>query len=203
MAATFPPPADADPGPPPPVGEGVPPPDAPELMSDVSRRFVAHWGEMGARWGVNRTVAQVHALLFLAGRPMHAEEIAQHLRVARSNVSTSLRELLNLKLVALVHLLGERRDHFSTSTDVWTLFRTVVRERKAREFDPTLAVLEACLADPALADEPPERVQRIRETLQLMQALGAWGDEMLRLSPETLTTILRLGARIQTLLRHG
>src|SRR5687767_12717507 len=100
----------------------------------VSRRFILHWGEMGSRWGVNRTVAQIHALLFLAGRPMHAEEIAEALAIARSNVSNSIRELMNLKLVQVVHRMGERRDHFETFGDPWSLCRTIVRERKRREF---------------------------------------------------------------------
>ena len=104
-----------------------------------------HWGEMGSRWGVNRTVAQIHALLYLAGRPLHAEEIAATLRVARSNVSTSLRELLHWNLVRVVHRMGDRRDHFETARDPWDLLRTIVRERKAREFDPTIGVLRECV----------------------------------------------------------
>src|SRR5262245_8101977 len=107
----------------------------------VGRRFVLHWGEMGARWGVSRTVSQIHALLFLLGRPMHAEEIAELLQVARSNVSNSLRELQNWSLVRLVHLAGDRRDHYETAKDPWELLRIIVRARKAREFEPTIAVL--------------------------------------------------------------
>ena len=123
-------------------------------LSPISRRFVLHWGEMGSRWGVNRTVAQVHALLFLAGRPMDAETIASILKVARSNVSNSLRELMNFKLVRVSHLVGERRDHFETSRDVWELFRTVVRERKAREFDPTVSLLQELTSDHQARGEP-------------------------------------------------
>ena len=134
---------------------------AADPLSPIQRRFVLHWGEMGSRWGVNRTVAQVHALLFLAPAPLHAERIADVLQVARSNVSTSLKELQGLNLVRVVHLLGDRRDHFETSQDVWELMRTVVRERKSREFDPTIGVLADCLADPALAAEPPEVRRRI------------------------------------------
>ncbi|HEU0305482.1 MAG TPA: MarR family transcriptional regulator [Lysobacter sp.] len=170
-------------------------------LSPISRRFVLHWGEMGSRWGVNRTVAQIHALLFLSGRPMHAEEIADILVVARSNVSTSLRELVNLNLVRMAHLLGDRRDHFETSKDVWELFRTVVRERKAREFDPTIGVLKECVADPSFAREPADARTRIKETLALMSALSAWGEEMLRLEPATLMKVMKLGSRIQKLLR--
>ena len=172
-------------------------------LSPISRRFVLHWGEMGSRWGVNRTVAQIHALLFLAGRPMHAEEIAEILVVARSNVSTSLRELTNLNLVKVVHLLGDRRDHFETGKDVWELFRTVVRERKAREFDPTVGMLKDCVADPAFAGEPADTRARIKETLTLMSALSAWGDEMLRLEPATLMKLMKLGSKIQKLLREN
>lgn len=177
-------------------------PPSNDPLSPLSRRFVLHWGEMGSRWGVNRTVAQIHALLFLAGRPMHAEEIAAVLGVARSNVSTSLRELANLNLTKVVHLLGDRRDHFETSQDVWTLFRTVVRERKVREFDPTVAMLRELAADPALALEPPGARARIRETLGLMDALSAWTDEMLRLEPATLMKLMKLGGRVQKLLRR-
>ena len=173
----------------------------PDPLSPLSRRFVLHWGEMGARWGVNRTVAQIHALLFLAGRPMPADEIAETLMVARSNVSNSLRELGNLNLVKVVHLLGDRRDHFETLQDVWELFRTVVRERKAREFDPTVEMLRELSVDPQLSEEPPDVRARIRETLALMNALSAWGEEMLRLEPATLMKVMKLGGRIQKLLR--
>lgn len=173
----------------------------PDPLSPLSRRFVLHWGEMGARWGVNRTVAQIHALLFLSGRPMPADEIAETLMVARSNVSNSLRELGNLNLVKVVHLLGDRRDHFETLSDVWELFRTVVRERKAREFDPTVEMLRELAVDPEFSAEPADVRTRIRDTLALMNALSAWGEEMLRLEPATLMKVMKLGGRIQKLLR--
>jgi len=169
-------------------------------LTPVTERFVLHWGEMGSRWGVNRTVAQIHALLFINGRPMHADEIVQALGVARSNVSTSLRELQNLNLVRIAHLMGDRRDHFETSSDVWELLRTVVRERKAREFEPTIEVLRECLAHPDIGRESAAARQRINETLVLMDTLSTWVDEMLRLPHETLMKILKLGAKIQKLL---
>ena len=176
---------------------------AADPLSPISRRFVLHWGEMGSRWGVNRTVAQVHALLFLAGRPMDAESIASVLVVARSNVSNSLRELMNLKLVRVSHLVGERRDHFETSRDVWELFRTVVRERKAREFDPTVAMLRELSSDPGFAAEDADARKRIQDTLALMTSLSSWGEEMLRLEPATLMKVMKLGSRIQKLMREG
>src|SRR6267378_8135582 len=115
-------------------------------LNPVQHKFVLHWGEMGTRWGINRTVAQIHALLFLSPRPVHAEEIAQTLNVARSNVSTSLKELQSWGIVKLVHVLGDKRDHFESMKDVWEMFRLVLDERKRREINPTLAMLRGCIA---------------------------------------------------------
>lgn len=172
-------------------------------LSPTLSRFVLHWGEMGTRWGVNRTVAQIHALLYITGRPMHAEEIVDTLGVARSNVSTSIRELQGWKLVRLVHLSGDRRDHFEASTQVWELLRTIVRERQRREIAPTIEVLHELLADPAIARDPADAKLRMRETLELLETLTAWSDEMLKLDTATLTKVLKLGARIQKLLGRG
>ena len=169
-------------------------------LSPTLSRFVLHRGEMGARWGVNRTVSQIHALLYITGRPMHAEEIADTLDVARSNVSNSIRELHSWNLVKLVHLAGDRRDHFETSTQVWELLRVIVRERQRREIAPTVEVLQSLLADPAIGREPAEAKMRMRETLELLQTLTVWSDEMLKLDTQTLTKVLKLGARIKKLL---
>jgi len=169
-------------------------------LSPTMSRFVLHWGEMGARWGVNRTVSQIHALLYIQGRPMHAEEITETLGVARSNVSNSLRELQGWNLVKLVHLAGDRRDHFETSTQVWELVRTIVRERQKREIAPTIEVLRELLADPAISREPAAAKLRMQETLELLETLTAWSDEMLRLDSDTLAQVLKLGARIKRLL---
>src|SRR5262245_47623477 len=124
-------------------------------LTAVQQKFVVHWGEMGARWGINRTVAQVHALLFLSSRAMHAEEIAATLGVARSNVSNSLRELQGWRIVRVVHILGDRRDHFESLKDVWEMFRIIVEERTKREAEPTLAMLRQAVAEakgPGAAD---------------------------------------------------
>lgn len=172
-------------------------------LNPVAKRFVLHWGEMGSRWGVNRTVSQIHALLYLTGRPMHAEEITETLGVARSNVSTSLKELQNWGLINVVHVLGDRRDHFQTVTDIWELFRTIVRERKEREFDPTIEVLRECVASPNFAREDKDTQQRLRATLEFMETLGGWADEMLRLSPEALMKIMKLGTKFRKLLGRG
>lgn len=170
-------------------------------LKPVSERFVLHWGEMGSKWGVNRTVSQIHALLYLAGRPLPADEIVETLGVARSNVSNSLKELQSWKLIKVVHVMGDRRDHFETSTDVWELFRVIVQERKQREFDPTVQVLRECLASNDLNKEDKAVRQRIQDTLGLMEALSNWGDEMLRLESSTLMKLMKLGSKIKTLLR--
>jgi DNA-binding transcriptional regulator GbsR (MarR family) len=170
------------------------------VLNPVAQRFVLHWGEMGSKWGVNRTVSQIHALLYLAGKPMPADEIVETLGVARSNVSNSLKELQAWNLIHVVHVMGDRRDHFGTSTDVWELFRIVVRERKEREFDPTINVLRECLDSKDLSKEDAAAQQRIKETLQLMESLSTWGDQMLKLEPATLMKVMKLGAKIQNLL---
>src|SRR3954463_11949546 len=105
-------------------------------LTPITTRFILHWGEMGTRWGINRTVAQIHALLFVSPKPMHAEEIAQTLGVARSNVSTSLKELQSWGIVRVAHVMGDRRDHFESMKDVWEMFRVITDERKKRETDP-------------------------------------------------------------------
>jgi DNA-binding transcriptional regulator GbsR (MarR family) len=169
-------------------------------MSPITERFVLHWGEMGVRWGVNRTVSQIHALLFVNGVPLTAEDIAETLGVARSNVSNSLRELQNWNLVRITHILGDRRDFFETSTDPWVLMRVIVRERKLREFDPTVQMLSSTINDPEFAKEPPERQQRVRDTHALMHSLGSWVDDMLRLEPSVLTKLLKLGSKVQKFL---
>jgi DNA-binding transcriptional regulator GbsR (MarR family) len=167
----------------------------------ITERFVLHWGEMAARWGVNRTVAQIHALLYLSGRPLNAEDIAARLQVARSNVSTSLRELQNWDLVKVVHLLGDRRDHYETLQDPWDLLRVLVRERKEREFDPTLSFLQDCVAGPAFAKEDPGVQKRLKETLALMEALSVWTDQVLGMENSVLRKLVKLGSKMQSLLK--
>ena len=169
-------------------------------LSPLAERFVLHWGEMGARWGVNRTCAQIHALLYLHGRPFAADEIAERLGIARSNVSTSLRELQNWGLVRVVHRLDDRRDHYETAADPWELLRIVVRERRAREFDPTIAMLRALVAEPDFERQDPATQARLRETLHLMETVAQWSDDMLRLEPGMLMRLMRMGVRIQALL---
>src|SRR5574337_579869 len=150
--------------------------DTPKFtLTPVAQKFILHWGEMGTRWGINRTVAQVHALLFLSPKPLHAEEIAHTLAVARSNVSTSLRELQGWGIVRVVHVLGDRRDHFESVKDVWEIFRIVSEERKRREIDPTLRVLRQCVEELRGAADGEkytrERLESMLEFLTVMTGL--------------------------------
>src|SRR3954462_4094986 len=115
-------------------------------LTPTIEKFILHWGEMGTRWGINRTVAQVHALLYISPKPLHAEEIAETLGVARSNVSTSLKELQSWGIVRLAHVMGDRRDHFESMKDVWEMFRVIMDERKKRECDPTMHLLKELTA---------------------------------------------------------
>ncbi|CAG7856915.1 hypothetical protein MCAMS1_01578 [biofilm metagenome] len=170
------------------------------ILNPVAQRFILHWGEMGSKWGVNRTVAQIHALLYFVGKPMPADEITETLGVARSNVSNSIKELLNWNLIQVVHIMGDRRDHFTTSSDVWVLFKTVVQERKEREFDPTITVLRECLESPDLAKEEAAAQERIREALGFMEDISSWGEQMLKLEPNTLMKMMKLGSKIKDLL---
>src|SRR3982751_2606808 len=119
--------------------------DPKNKLSEVEQKFVLHWGEMGTRWGINRTVAQIHALLFISKRPLAADEIATTLGIARSNVSNSLRELQNWAIIRVVHIMGDRRDHFESIKDVFEMFRVISRERKKREIDPTIEMLRDCI----------------------------------------------------------
>lgn len=166
-------------------------------LSPTEQKFILHWGEMGTRWGVNRTVAQLHALLYLAGRPLPADDIVDALGVARSNVSTSLKELQSWKLVRITHVLGDRRDHFSALQDVWDIFRVIMEERKRREIDPTLSVLRDCTIegeqDHALDAAALERMQTV---LAFLEMLSATFEDYRHLSPQTLQRLLKMGGKV-------
>ena len=164
-------------------------------LTNTAREFILHWGEMGSRWGVNRTVAQIHALLYLSAEPLTAEDIAEALSVARSNVSTSLRELQNWQLVQATHQMGDRRDFFSTSHDAWQLFLTVLQQRVEREIEPTIAALGR-LATEAPGEKQPEVAARIARMHAFLQEIHGWYQQMAVLPPETLRRLVSLGAGV-------
>lgn len=168
-------------------------------LTPVMEKFVLHWGEMGSRWGVNRTVAQIHALLFLSETPLSADAIAEVLQVARSNVSTSLRELQSWGLVRISHVMGDRRDHFEAHRDVREIFRVVVEERKKREIDPTLTVLRSCVTE--AGKETPQAVRnRISDTLEFMELLSSVYVEVKQLPDAGFVAWLKTGLKARKLL---
>lgn len=170
-------------------------------LTPTMKHFVLHWGEMGSRWGVNRTIAQIHALLYLAEEPLTAETIADTLGVARSNVSTSLRELQSWGLVKVVHVLGDRRDHFESLHDVWDIFLVILEERKRRELDPTLTTLRAAILEGEDDHKTSSHVKkRIADTLEFLEQLTGWYDQMKRVDRGILVKLMKLGAKVQSFL---
>jgi DNA-binding transcriptional regulator GbsR (MarR family) len=178
--------------------------DANERLPPAIQRFVLHWGDMGGQWGVNRSVSQIHALLYLSERPLTAEEIADALGMARSNVSNSLKELLGWNLIRRVPIMSDRRDHFEAETDIWEVFTRIAAGRKEREIDPAIAALKACLADaerdPALH---PVAGRRLAEMLEFVETLDRWYAQMLAVPRSKLAALIRLGARIINFLPTG
>ena len=171
-------------------------------LSDAQKRFILHWGEMGTRWGINRTVAQIHALLFVWPDPLNAEQIAATLAVARSNVSNSLRELQGWNLVQVVHHMGDRRDYFRTFDDVWEMYRVVLDERKRREIDPTLSVLRACVAE-ARKQGDTHTHQRLKDMLGFIETMSHWYDQMRQLPPAAFSNMARAGSKLMKLFGGG
>ena len=161
-------------------------------LSEPMQQFILHWGEMGTRWGINRTVAQIYALLFISARPLHAEQIRATLAVARSTISTGLRELQGWGLIQVVHVLGDRRDHFEALKDVWETFRVVLDERKRREMDPTLKVLRATSeAIGARSADEVHAKEQIEAMLEFFEMLGRVYQQMQTLDSATLKRIGR------------
>lgn len=159
--------------------------------------FILHWGEMGSHWGVNRSVSQVHALLYLSDHPLHAEEICDILGLARSNVSTALKELQSYAIVRRTHVSGDRRDHFVAETDLWTMLMAITVERKKREIDPTIAHLNALSAQLEGRDDVPAHIrERIGRMHEFMGTLGHWYDDVRRLPKPTLVTLMKLGSKV-------
>ena len=166
-------------------------------MTPAVEKYVLHWGEMGTRWGTNRTVAQIQALLYLSPKPLRADEIVDLLSVARSNVSTSIRELQSYRLVSMTHVLGDRRDYFESLHDVWELFRVIIEQRKQREMDPTLTMLKSCVAEVDKEKETdPITKERIRNMLEFVNSTSAWYEEISGVPTSTLTKLMALGKRI-------
>jgi DNA-binding transcriptional regulator GbsR (MarR family) len=174
-------------------------------LTAAQEKLVLHWGEMGARWGISRTVAQIHALLYFSPKPMAADEITEVLQVARSHVSNSIKELQNWGVVGVVHVMGDRRDHFQALKDVWQTFEILLDERKRREIDPTIKVLRetaAIMAEQKTAGEADAYTQeRLGELLSFMENVDAWYGEVRRLPRAARVKLVTLGAKLSQFLR--
>jgi DNA-binding transcriptional regulator GbsR (MarR family) len=173
-------------------------------LPSVQQKFILHWGEMGTRWGVNRTVAQVHALLYISPTPLNADDIVETLDVARSNVSTSLKELQGWGIVRLVHVLGDKRDHFESLKDVWEMFRAVMDERKKREFDPTMRVLHECIVEAEKDKATDEYTEaRLRELYKFFETTTAWYAHVRQWPTATLLKFMKTGDKVLKALGLG
>lgn len=169
-----------------------------------AKAFILHWGEMGTQWGVNRSVAQIHALLYLSDRPLHAEQITDTLGLARSNISTALKELQGYAIVRRVHVEGDRRDHFVAETDLWEMLLRIAAERKRREIDPTIQLLRQLserLANDASA--PPQLRERVGRMHEFIATLGGWYDQVRVLPKPTLVALMKLGGKVARFLPGG
>lgn len=173
-----------------------------QTLPAAVERFILHWGDMGGQWGVNRSVAQIHALLFLSAKPMIAEDIADQLGLARSNVSTSIKELVGWKLVRRIPVMGDRRDHFEAESDMFEMVRRIAAGRKEREIDPAVTALMRCVAeaeDDTKLD--PVAAKRLSEMLEFLRTVDAWYADIMTVPTHKLMRLIRLGARVTKFLR--
>ncbi len=173
-------------------------------LSPIQQKFILHWGEMGTRWGINRTVAQIHALLFMSPRPLNADDLVETLGVARSNVSTSLKELQGWGIVKLVHVMGDQRDHFESMKNVWEMFRVVLDERKKREIDPTMRMLHECIVE-AEKDKTTDEYtgQQLRELHDFFATTTVWYVQIRKWPTAAMVKFMKLGDRVLKVLGLG
>ena len=169
-------------------------------LPPLTQRFVLHFGEMGSRWGINRTVGQIYALLYVSAKPLNADEVGESLGFSRSNVSMGLKELQSWNLVRLIHQPNDRREYFQAPEDVWAIFRTLAAERRKREIDPTLSMLrDALMEQPSVAEDihAQERMKQMHGFIELMTD---WLDDVQKMDSETLTSLMKMGSKVQKLL---
>ena len=169
-------------------------------LSPLVRSFVSHFGEMGSRWGINRTVGQIYALIYVSPRPVNADEIAEALEFSRSNVSMGLKELQAWRLVNLRHLPGERREYFDAPTDAWEIFRTLAEERRRREIEPTLSMLRNALLEQPTTEEDRIAQERMKSMHDLIELMTDWFEDVRRMDQKTLAQLMKMGSKVQRLL---
>ncbi len=171
-----------------------------QSLSPLVSSFVSHFGEMGSRWGINRTVGQIYALIFVSPAPMHADDIADKLEFSRSNVSMGLKELQGWRLVRLRHIAGDRREYFDAPSDAWEIFQTLAAERRRREIEPTLSMLRNALLETPTTAEDRIAQERMRGMHDLIELMTTWFDDVQRLDQKTLSQLMKMGAKVQRLL---
>ncbi len=169
-------------------------------LPPLTQRFVLHFGEMGSRWGINRTVGQIYALLYVSAKPLNADEIGEALAFSRSNVSMGLKELQSWNLVRLIHQPNDRREYFQAPEDVWAIFRTLAAERRKREIDPTLSMLRDALMDQPSVAEDIHAQERMKQMHSFIEMMTDWLDDVQKMDSETLASLMQLGAKVQKLL---
>ena len=172
-------------------------------LTPVQEKFILHWGKMGTQWGINRTVAQIHALLFISPKPLNAEEIAETLSVARSNVSTSISELQSWQIIRTVHVMGDRRDHYESIKDVWELFRVVFDERKRRENAPTHVMLRECVAEAEESKADSHTREKLAELLNFFETMSNWYTQIRQLPTAAAVKFVKLGDKVIKLIGLG
>ena len=172
-------------------------------VTPLKQRFILHLGEMGSRWGINRTVGQIYALLFVSDRPLNADDVVQALGLSRSNVSMGLKELQSWRLVRLQHLPDDRRVYFSAPEDIWEIFRVLIEERRKREIDPTLSMLRDALMEPPGSAEDEHAAERMQEMLEMIEMTTGWLDDVKDLSPNNVVRLMKLGGGVSRFLKPG
>ena len=172
-------------------------------VTPLKQRFILHLGEMGSRWGINRTVGQIYALLFVSDRPLNADDIVQALGLSRSNVSMGLKELQSWRLVIVQHLPDDRRVYFSAPEDTWEIFRILIEERRKREIDPTMSMLRDALMEPPNTVEDERAAERMQEMLEMIEMTTGWLDDIKDLSPNTVIRLMKLGGGVTRFLSTG
>ena len=171
-----------------------------ENLPTLNRQFVAHFGEMGSRWGINRTVGQIYALLFISAKPLNADDITEALEFSRSNVSMGLKELQSWRLVQLRHQPGDRREYFEAPADVWEIFRVLAEERRRREIEPTLSMLRMALLETPATDAERHAQAQMKDMHELIDRLMTWFDDVQKLAPETAMQLMGMGATVTKVL---
>jgi DNA-binding transcriptional regulator GbsR (MarR family) len=169
-------------------------------LPPLTQRFVLHFGEMGSRWGINRTVGQIYALLYVSAKPLNADEVGEALNFSRSNVSMGLKELQSWSLVRLIHQPNDRREYFQAPDDVWAIFRTLATERRKREIDPTLSMLrDALMEQPSVAEDIHAQA-RMKQMHAFIEMMTDWLDEVQKMDSATLASLMKMGAKVQKML---